>query len=130
MYHLFLIPTFILAICSAVLSPISSFAVESVKSGINPYIWTTDHMHIGVRWQPFGLIGCDMNDADRPLISEHSSYAQFWVSWNAAEPTKSNTNYKKNMSGYLKAIERAVDACVARGLKTELVMLHCPAWAS
>ena len=130
MYHLFLIPTFILAICSAVLSPISSFAVESVKSGINPYIWTTDHMHIGVRWQPFGLIGCDMNDADRPLISEHSSYAQFWVSWNAAEPTKSNTNYKKNMSGYLKAIERAVDACVARGLKTELVMWHCPAWAS
>jgi hypothetical protein len=71
-----------------------------------------------------------MNDADRPLISEHSSYAQFWVSWNAAEPTKSNTNYKKNMSGYLKAIERAVDACVARGLKTELVMWHCPAWAS
>ena len=130
MYHLFLIPTFILAICSAVLSPISSFAVESVKSGINPYIWTTDHMHIGVRWQPFGLIGCDMYDADRPLISEHSSYAQFWVSWNAAEPTKSNTNYKKNMSGYLKAIERAVDACVARGLKTELVMWHCPAWAS
>ena len=52
-------------------------------------------MHIGVRWQPFGLVGCDTYDAERPLISEHSSYAQFWVSWNAAEPTKSHTDYKK-----------------------------------
>jgi len=130
MYLRFYLSTFILAICCALLPPISSFAVESSKSGINPYAWTTDHMHIGIRWQPFGLIGCDMYDANRPLISEHSSYAQFWVSWNAAEPTKSSTNYKKNMSGYLKAIERAVDACVARGLKTELVMWHCPAWAS
>ncbi len=97
---------------------------------LNPYSWTTDHMHVGVRWQPFGLNGCDMYDANRPLISEHSSYAQFWVSWNAAEPTAKNTDYKNHISGYLKAIENAVDACVERGVKTELVMWHCPGWAS
>ena len=34
------------------------------------------------------------------------------------------------MSGYLKAIENAVDACIAHGVKTELVMWHCPGWAS
>ena len=43
---------------------------------------------------------------------------------------KAHTDYKKNMSGYLEAIERAVDACVARGVKTEFVMWHCPGWAS
>ena len=106
------------------------FFVDAAQSKSNSYNWTTDHMHIGVRWQPFGLVGCDTYDAKRPLISEHSSYAQFWVSWNAAEPTKSHTDYKKNISGYLKAIENAVDACVARGVKTELVMWHCPGWAS
>ena len=97
-------------------------AVNNVK--VKSYSWTTDHMHVGVRWQPFGLNGCDMYDANRPLISEHSSYAQFWVSWNAAEPTEKHTDYKNNISGYLKAIENAVDACVARGIKTELVMWH------
>jgi beta-glucosidase/6-phospho-beta-glucosidase/beta-galactosidase len=45
-------------------------------------------------------------------------------------PTAKHTDYKKNISGYLKAIENAVDACVARGVKTELVMWHCPGWAS
>ena len=103
-------------------------AVNNIK--VKSYSWTTDHMHVGVRWQPFGLNGCDMYDANRPLISEHSSYAQFWVSWNAAEPTEKHTDYKNNISGYLKAIENAVDACVARGIKTELVMWHCPGWAS
>jgi len=103
-------------------------AVNNIK--VKSYSWTTDHMHVGVRWQPFGLNGCDMYDANRPLISEHSSYAQFWVSWNAAEPTEKHTDYKNNISGYLKEIENAVDACVARGIKTELVMWHCPGWAS
>ena len=94
------------------------------------YDWTTDHMHVGVRWQPFGLKGCDEYDANRPLISEHSSYAQFWVNWNATEPTEKHTDYKKNMSGYLKAIDHAVNLCVERGVKVELVTWHCPAWAS
>jgi len=96
----------------------------------NSYDWTTDHMHVGVRWQPFGLPGCELYDANRPLISKHSSYAQFWVSWNAVEPTEKNTDYKNHMSGHLKAIENAVDLCVERGVKVEFVMWHTPAWAS
>jgi hypothetical protein len=87
-------------------------------------------MHIGVRWQPFGLKNCEIYDANRPLIKEHSSYAQFWVSWNAAEPNPQNTDYKKHMSGYLQAIDHAVNLCVERGVHAELVMWHCPAWAS
>jgi len=94
------------------------------------YTWTTDHMHIGVRWQPFGLKNCEIYDANRPLIKEHSSYAQFWVSWNAAEPNPQNTDYKKHMSGYLQAIDHAVNLGVERGVHAELVMWHCPAWAS
>ena len=96
----------------------------------NSYTWTTDHMHIGVRWQPFGLEKCEIYDANRPLIKDHSSYAQFWVSWNAAEPNPANTDYKNNLSGYLKAIDHAVNLCVERGVHAELVMWHCPAWAS
>ena len=124
------LPSALLVVCSSMLFLCEPVAVDAKKANMEPYSWTTDHVHVGVRWQPFGLNGCDMNDANRPLISEHSSYAQFWVSWNAAEPTAKHTDYKKNMSGYLKAIENAVDACVARGVKTELVMWHCPGWAS
>ena len=94
------------------------------------YDWTTDHMHVGVRWQPFGLPGCELYDANRPLIAEHSSYAQFWVSWNAVEPKEINTDYEKHMSGQLKAIEHAVDLCLERGVKVEFVMWHTPSWAS
>jgi len=94
------------------------------------YTWTPEHMHIGVRWQPFGMPGCELYDANRPLISEHSSYAQFWVSWNAVEPTPKSTDYENHMSGSLKAIEHAVDLCVERGVKVEFVLWHTPAWAS
>jgi hypothetical protein len=103
-----------------------SLNADSKKS----YQWTTDHMHVGVRWQPFGFKKCEQNDANRPLINEHSSYAQFWVSWNAAEPNPQNTDYKNNLSGYLQAIDHAVNLCVERGVKAELVMWHCPSWAS
>ena len=96
----------------------------------NKYAWTTDHLHVGVRWQPFGLPGCELYDANRPLISEHSSYVQFWVSWNAIEPTEKSTDYANHMSGHLKAIENAVDLCVQRGVKVEFVMWHTPNWAS
>ena len=92
--------------------------------------WTTDHMHVGVRWQPFGLKGCDGYDANRPLIAKHASYAQFWVNWNATEPTEKHTDYRNNMSRYLRAIDHAVNLCVERGVKVELVTWHCPAWAS
>ncbi|MBT5717089.1 MAG: hypothetical protein HOI70_09260 [Opitutae bacterium] len=124
------VPSALLVICSFMSFQGDSIAADVKKVKVESYAWTTDHMHIGVRWQPFGLEECDRYDANRPLISEHSSYAQFWVSWNAAEPTAKHTDYNKNMSGYLKAIENAVDACIARGVKTELVMWHCPGWAS
>ena len=124
------LPSVLAVICSVLGLQADSVAAEAIQSKVKSYTWTTDHVHVGVRWQPFGLVGCDMNDANRPLISEHSSYAQFWVSWNAAEPTEKSRDYKKHMSGYLKGIEQAVDACVARGVKTELVMWHCPSWAS
>ncbi len=94
------------------------------------YEWTTDHMQVGVRWQPFGRPGNDAYDAARPVIAEDSSYAQFWVSWNATEPTEAHTDYANKKSGYLQTIEAAVDACNAEGIKTELVFWHCPPWAS
>jgi len=106
---------------------------EAGKGTLNsdkPYAWTTDHMHVGVRWQPFGFPECEIYDANRPLISEHSSYAQFWVSWNAVEPSRKNTDYLNHKSGQLKAIEHAVNLCIERGLKVEFVMWHAPAWAS
>ena len=86
------------------------------------YAWTTDHLQIGVRWQPF--VGRPQNnafDAARPVIAADSSYAQFWVAWNAAEPTVADTNYAMHQSAYLQTIEQAVDACRARGLKVEFV---------
>ena len=95
------------------------------------YPWTTDHIQIGVRWQPF-VARNEINayDATRPVIAEDSSYAQFWVSWKAAESAAANTNYATNMSTYLADIERAVDVCVAEGLQVEFVFWHCPEWAS
>lgn len=95
------------------------------------YQWTTNHMHIGVRWQPYG--GRPENnayDAARPIISKYSSYAQFWVAWSASEPNKQSTDYAKHMSDYLQTIEQAVDSCIAQGLKCEFVFWHCPAWAA
>ena len=109
--------------------PISQVAAAEQNS--DSYTWTTDHMQIGVRWQPFS--GRPVNnayDAARPVIAEDSSYAQFWVDWNASEPTEAHTDYRNNMSSHLQAIEQAVDLCVAQGLKVELVFWHCPAWAS
>lgn len=94
------------------------------------YEWTTDHMQVGVRWQPFGRPENDAYDATRPVIAEDSSYAQFWVSWAAAEPKEMNTDYVNRPSSYLSTIEAAVNACVAESLKVELVFWHCPAWAS
>ena len=108
-----------------------SLRIPSEADVSSDYEWTTDHMQVGVRWQPFsGRPGNNAYDATRPVIAEDSSYAQFWVAWSASEPTEAHTDYENNMSGYLKTIEQAVDACVAEGLKVELVFWHCPAWAS
>jgi hypothetical protein len=95
------------------------------------YTWTTDHLHVGIRWQPFGgFPKYNAEDAKRPVIAKDSSYAQFWINWHAAEPDVKNTNYKNHLSGYLQTIEQAVDACISKGLKVEFVHWHTPAWAS
>lgn len=95
------------------------------------YTWTTNHMHVGVRWQPFiGRPQANASDATRPVIATDSSYVQFWVSWAAIEPRPAHTDYKNNPSPGLQAIERAVDVCNSKGLKVEFVFFHCPAWAS
>ncbi len=127
---------FLIAFLGAVVSAPMLFAMAADPTAATSarkstdYAWTTDHMHVGVRWQPFGLPGCELYDANRPLLSEHSSYAQFWVSWAAVEPTVKNTDYVNHMSGQLKALEHAVNLCRERGVKVELVMWHAPAWAS
>lgn len=95
------------------------------------YEWTPDHMQVGIRWQPFpNRPENNAYDAHRPVITEDSSYAQFWVSWAATEPTRKHRDYTGNPSAYLQEIEAAVDACVAEGLKVEFVFWHTPAWAS
>ncbi|MEC7293937.1 MAG: hypothetical protein VXU46_03495 [Planctomycetota bacterium] len=95
------------------------------------YVWTTDHMQVGVRWQPFvGRPGNNAYDAQRPVIAQDSSYVQFWMAWPALEPTEANKDYVNKPSGYLQTMERAVDACKRHGIKVEFVFFHCPAWAS
>ena len=97
----------------------------------NEYVWTTDHMQVGVRWQPFaGRPNNNAYDAQRPVIARDSSYVQFWMAWSALEPTEANTDYLNHPSGYLQTMEQAVDECVKRGIKVEFVFFHCPAWAS
>jgi|GEM_PF-700473 len=95
------------------------------------YEWTTSHMQVGVRWQPFtGRIANNDYDATRPVLARDSSYVQFWASWGSMEPTVKHTNYTANPSPGLQTLERAVDVCNARGQKVEFVFFHCPAWAS
>jgi hypothetical protein len=125
---LFLLTAFVLT--APVFSQLIADAPSEQLPQPRPYAWTTDHLQIGVRWQPFGLPGCELYDANRPLISQHSSYAQFWVSWNAVEPDEKNTDYKNHMSGHLQSIENAVNLCIERGVKVEFVMWHTPRWAS
>lgn len=103
---------------------------KSKKSKPPNYEWTTDHLHVGVRWQPYGLINGDAYDGSRPVIKEDSSYVQFWMSWAGAEEDPENVDYENHMSDYLKAIDDAVNQCVNQGQKVELVFWHCPAWAS
>jgi len=95
------------------------------------YRWTTDHMHVGVRWQPHaGKPLLNAYDATRPVINRDSSYAQFWVSWGAMEPNEDNRDYINRPSSSMTVIEQAVDDCVARGIKVEFVFFHAPAWAT
>ena len=105
---------------------LSAVAVTAAE----PYTWTRDHMHVGVRWQPFGRPANNAYDGQRPVIAKDSSYAQFWVAWAAAESDPKHVDYANNMSGYLRDIEVAVDRCVELGLKVEFVFWHVPGWAT
>ena len=97
----------------------------------NDYEWTTGHMHVGVRWQPFASRpGNNDYDANRPVIARDSSYVQFWASWGSIEPLMMHTNYADTPSAGLTCLDRAVDACNTRGKKVEFVFFHCPKWAS
>jgi hypothetical protein len=104
-------------------------AAETRATG--DYTWTTDHLQVGVRWQPYsGRPQNNAYDVTRPVIATNSSYVQFWMAWSALEPTRKNTDYRKHPSTHLQIMEQAVDACRKRGLKVEFVFFHCPAWAS
>lgn len=108
-----------------------SSLLDRPKVAVKPYPWTTDHMQIGVRWQPF--IGRPKNnaaDATRAVIAKDSSYVQFWVSWSSMEPTQAHCDYKNKPSAGLQEIEKAVDHCNKLGLKVEFVFFHAPAWAT
>ena len=73
------------------------------------YEWTTDHMHVGVRWQP--SVSRPLNNAyelTRPILAEHSSYVMFWVAWPQIEPNAQNCDYQKYPSGGLKMFDRSL----------------------
>ena len=108
----------------------SLFAEQEAKSPA-PYRWTTDHMHLGVRWQPFASRPENNRfDFTRDVISKDSSYAQFWISWDAMERKPENTDYQSNPTSSLSAIDEAVDLCVSKGIKVEFVFYGTPAWAT
>ncbi len=111
--------------------PGSLLDLKPRDNGNASYRWTTDHMQVGVRWQPFiGRPGNNDHDATRAVIAKDSSYVQFWVAWSAMEPTQAYRDYIKNPSPGLQAIEKAVAHCQRLGLKVEFVFFHAPAWAT
>ena len=110
-----------------------TFCLLEANANAKPtdYIWTSDHLQVGVRWQPFaGKPKLNAADSQRPVLKHDSSYAQFWASWNAIEPTPTHTNYVAHPSASLQALEQAVNFCQREGIKVEFVFFHCPSWAS
>jgi len=95
------------------------------------YEWTTDHMHVGVRWQP--SVSRPLNNAyelTRPILAEHSSYVMFWVAWPQIEPNAKNCDYQKHPSGGLKMFDEVVSAANRDGLFVEFVFFGFPGWAA
>ena len=91
------------------------------------YEWTTDHMHVGVRWQP--SVSRPLNNAyelTRPILAEHSSYVMFWVAWPQIEPNAQNCDYQKHPSGGLKMFDEVVSAANRDGLFVEFVFYGFP----
>jgi len=88
------------------------------------YEWTTDHMQVGVRWQPSA--SRPLNNAyelTRPILEEHSSYVMFWVAWPQIEPNAKNCDYQKHPSGGLKMFDEVVSAANRDGLFVEFVFM-------
>jgi len=93
--------------------------------------WTTDHMQVGVRWQP--SVSRPLNniyEITRPVLGEHSSYAMFWVAWPQVEPSEKYCDYQNNPSGGLKMFDQVVDMANEKGLFVEFVFFGTPGWAS
>ena len=109
-----------------------------IISGLSPlvnatpaYPWTTDHMQVGVRWQPSA--SRPLNNAyelTRPILAEHSSYVMFWVAWPQIEPSAVHCDYQKNPSGGLKMFDEVVSAANRDGLFVEFVFFGFPGWAA
>lgn len=122
---------FIFFLFIGIIGKASCLSATEEKHNNNEYQWTVDHMQVGVRWQPFsGRPRNNAYDAQRKIIARDSSYVQFWMAWSALEPIEANKDYLSQPSGYLQAIEQAVNACRDYGIKVEFVFFHCPAWAS
>lgn len=98
---------------------------------VSAYQWTTDHMQVGVRWQPSSSRPLNNEyELTRPILGEESSYVMFWVAWQQVEPTPAHTDYKKNPSSGLQMFDQVVTASNQAGLKVEFVFFGCPGWAS
>ena len=110
----------------------SSALIFTAHLDANPaYEWTTDHMQVGVRWQPSA--SRPLNNAyelTRPILAEHSSYVMFWVAWPQIEPNVINCDYQKHPSGGLKMFDEVVRAANRDGLFVEFVFFGFPGCAS
>ncbi len=107
------------------------FPIYWVSAQAKFYDWSTDHMQVGVRWQPSS--SRPLNNAyelTRPILAEESSYVMFWVAWQQVEPSPSHTDYQNNASPGLKMFDQVVDGANGAGLKVEFVFFGCPGWAS
>jgi hypothetical protein len=111
---------------------LSSLTICFLTPGfVSAYQWTTDHMQVGVRWQPSSSRPLNNEyELTRPMLAEESSYVMFWVAWQQVEPTPAHTNYQKNPSPGLRMFDQVVTASNQAGLKVEFVFFGCPGWAS
>jgi len=111
---------------------LSSLTICFLTPGfVSAYQWTTDHMQVGVRWQPSSSRPLNNEyELTRPMLAEESSYVMFWVAWQQVEPTPAHTNYQKNPSPGLRMFDQVVTASNQAGLKVAFVFFGCPGWAS
>ena len=100
--------------------------------GIAPafsYEWTTDHMQVGVRWQPSS--SRPLNNAyelTRPILAEESSYVMFGLAAQV-EPTPAHTDYKKIRHG-AEDVRSSGEWGKSVRIKGKFVFFGSPSWAS